>query len=778
MDNRLIPTSLTAKNKPSWPIQAFRKLVTRIDPELYSQSQNITFDRYGMRKGVGGKFADFGDANPMAIYRPGGDSSIDAAKALANNRGFVYASVNAIARDIMNIDLRLFQVKGKNHKEQTEHELLDLIDSVNPDMTGPELKYALSAHLDLTGNAYWFLDGVKSETDKPTAIYPLDPSRVKVVIDTTSFPFTISGYQLKLETKTITFQPYQIVHFRLPNPSDPFNGLGVVQAAADYIDNDNYAQEFNRKFFKNGARPAGFLETEYQAETQLESLKMGFADMHEGIDNMNRIGVLPKGVKWNSVGSNPKDMDFRNLSLDSRDRILAMTGVGKTILGTAESDTNRATAETADYVFSKRVVSPRMTIICSFLNEKLVSRYGDDLYLTFIDPVPEDRAARTTEMQASVSSQPVLTVNEAREEYMGLGPVEGGDVLMSPTTMMEIGTPRGDGNVDPGTEGGKGKSKAKQIHDGAMKLKVAKAANGERVAFRPVRTKLQTRAKKRKAMATSLAESVAAAVKKALETKTRKFSTTDQDEAALKGIHSRLAATEKEIDEAIRQINAEQHKEVVANLPTAIEKAVDPTKLFDIDHWIGITTDAMTPIMEALYVAEGKTAAAEIGQPDLTPLSDDNAAKALHASIAKMASSYQGTVLTQLEKAINAGLANGDSLADITSAVGEVYGGADGYGAERVAKTEAFRTANTALKDTWKQSGVVSTIKWYTSSSDPCPFCESLNGKVISIDQNFLDQGDDLTVDGQTLNLDYADVGAPPLHPQCMCIARPEDISL
>ena len=76
----------------------------------------------------------------------------------------MFASVNAIAHDIMNIDWRLFQVDGKDDKEQTDHELLDLLDSVNPDMTGLELKYLLSAHLDLTGNAHWYLDGVKKDS--------------------------------------------------------------------------------------------------------------------------------------------------------------------------------------------------------------------------------------------------------------------------------------------------------------------------------------------------------------------------------------------------------------------------------------------------------------------------------------------------------------------------------------------------------------------------------------------------------------------------------------
>jgi HK97 family phage portal protein len=178
-----------------------------------------------------------------------------------------------------------------------------------------------------------------------------------VIVNTESFPFSIKGYQMKLENKTINFEPYQILHFRLPNANNPFEGVSVVQAGADYIDNDNYSIEFNRKFFQNGARPAGFLETDYVNEAQTESLKIGFMSMHQGVDNMNNIAVLPKGVKWVGVGSNPKDMDFRNLSLDSRDRILAMFGVSKTILGTAESDTNRARPQKQRTTYFRSVFS-------------------------------------------------------------------------------------------------------------------------------------------------------------------------------------------------------------------------------------------------------------------------------------------------------------------------------------------------------------------------------------------------------------------------------------
>ena len=40
-------------------------------------------------------------------------------------------------------------------------------------------------------------------------------------------------------------KPYEIIQFPLPNPSNFFEGYSPVQAGEEYVDNDNYAQEFN-----------------------------------------------------------------------------------------------------------------------------------------------------------------------------------------------------------------------------------------------------------------------------------------------------------------------------------------------------------------------------------------------------------------------------------------------------------------------------------------------------------------------------------------------------
>ena len=44
-----------------------------------------------------------------------------------------------------------------------------------------------------------------------------------------------------------------------------------------------------------------------------------------------------------------------------------------------------------------------------------------------------------------------------------------------------------------------------------------------------------------------------------------------------------------------------------------------------------------------------------------------------------------------------------------------------------------------------------------------------MDGKIIGIDDNFFDQGDAFDVGGQSMMLDYEDVGTPPLHSMCRC---------
>jgi HK97 family phage portal protein len=279
-------SSLNANNKPSWIARRIRGIAANIFPELREQSQGgPAMTRYGvvrqvMSKSGTAQFGEISGGNQFVIERPSGTNPIDAARAIENNKGFVYAAVNAKAREVMVIDWRLFQLNGEDNEEQKDHDILDLLDAPNDSMNGLKFKYLLSACLDLTGNTFVYLEGVNNELDQPKALHLMPADKVVPVIDRRSWPYQLLGYKMRLDTREYVFKPYEVIHFDLPNAADYFNGYSPVMAGAEYIDNDNYAMEFNRKFFVNGARPSMWLTSEFVAETQLEALKIGFMDTH------------------------------------------------------------------------------------------------------------------------------------------------------------------------------------------------------------------------------------------------------------------------------------------------------------------------------------------------------------------------------------------------------------------------------------------------------------------------------------------------------------------
>jgi HK97 family phage portal protein len=707
----------------------------------------------------------FEGSDALAIYKPSGAKHVDPAKAMGNFTGWTFAAVNAIAREASNIQFRLYQVNGDDHVEQDDHSLLTLLDGVNEHMTGPELKYTTLAHLELTGNSYWLLDAVKSDTDQPRAIYPLNPGRVRVKLDKSSFPYKLSHYEFTIDAKVYRFEPYQILHMKYPDPNDPFVGVGFVQSIPTWIDTDNYAWEHNRKYFLNGAAFGMYIATQSNIEGQIDRIKQGFKDAYSGVENAHKIPALPKGVDIKNSGMSQRDMDFKNLADATRDRILAAAGVSKTILGTAESDTNRATAETADYVFSKRTIKPKMLLVISYLNEFLVPRYGDNLYLTFIDPTPEDKEFRTQEMQAAVGNMPVMTQNEARKTYMGLGPVEGGDKLMTPAAMTPAGV----------TDKPEGEEIAPQL---------AKTADGWRAKHIRIRTGGKTANSGAAKMRSALTEAFEKQIDKApgFQVKSIKDLTHSEYMEHWKRFADRSEGAEKELQKIFRSINAKQRAEVIENLPSATGVTKDLGELFDPSEWMGITIDLVTPILTSLAKDEATAALAMIGAQHQDILADESIQNALDRGIAKMARSYNETTLSQLKDVIGEKLtqSGGTNLTELTNAVDGVYSFADQRRAGLIAKTEAFRSANWANKEAWLQSGVVKTVKWYTAEDDHvCEFCKMQDGKEIEINENFYNAGDTIKgAEGGFMTANYGDIEAPPLHPDCRCYIRPEHISI
>ena len=116
--------------------------------------------------------------DPFAIFRSG--QKFEAKKALEQYAGWVYACSRAIGEELAKTRFKLFEIDSADKTEEIkQHDLLDLLQRVSPFMTGWELMFMLGAHLEACGNAYWYLSGVKNETDQPDAIIPSFPATSK-----------------------------------------------------------------------------------------------------------------------------------------------------------------------------------------------------------------------------------------------------------------------------------------------------------------------------------------------------------------------------------------------------------------------------------------------------------------------------------------------------------------------------------------------------------------------------------------------------------------------
>lgn len=727
-------------------------------------TDKIGYDKNGDQISIRG-IKDAGSGSSMVISAPSSGATIDSATAMKRYTGWPYGAIKAKADAVSAIEWRMFQFQSGEKVEMEEHEILNLLEAPNEYQTGPDFRATLVSHLELTGNAYIYLENVTDEKSKPTAIHLLNPGSVKVILNKITFPYKKTGYKFIIDGREFSFDPHQICHIKYPNPSDPFIGIGPTQGIAEWIDNDKNSTDFLHQFFKNGAQIGVTFTTDMTSEEQLHELRDSFNEQHSGVGNAYKAMFLPKGVTKTDSDVKFDDIGMDTIGDGNRDKILAGYRVPKTILGAAESDTNRATAETADFVFAKRTIKPIMLLICSYINEFVIPRYGDDIILSFTDPVPEDKTTLSNEMKNAVGSQPVITVNEARAEYLNKEPIDGGDQLLTLNSFV------------PATNAGEYSPMGLSVQD-KKEIKTTKKLN---VGYMPARirskkTQFARNLEIRKSISEALASKITDIIASVKGKKLKELSDKEYEDVILKEKRERNTGYAKEMVKELQKINDKQKKEVLENLDKVVksQKAIDVTKLFDLDQWINITINALKPIATVLFSKEAEHALKLIDQPGLDVENTPSAKRAINKAMNLMSESYNKDTLNILEAKLTEGLEEGYSTQKLATLVSDIYAWKDSYAAERVALTESNRISNDAGKIAWKESGYVKEIKWVTAGSDVCDFCRELDGKVISIEKNFFDKGDVVESEaGATIDISYSDVGAPPLHPNCHCGIRP-----
>lgn len=353
-------------------------------------------------------------------------------KILQANKGWVYRNNDVIAQEVSKIEFELYTVGISNgeivYNEIESHPLLDLLDRPNMETQKSDSMYIIQSHKKLAGDAFW----LKIRNGRQVVglrTLPPDKIRLNLQSPTPDDPTVIASYQyidvINGQKIDITYDPRDIVHFKKPNPNNPFRGIGAVEAFAETIDLDNLTSETTKKFFQNGAITNFVLSTESKInDDQLKRLKAEMRSTYEGASNAYKAMILGGGLKPVNISYSNKELEFLAQLEWYRDKIMVGFGNTKASLGLVD-DVNRASFDGSYASWLKSTVKPDMESIVNTLNEFLVPEFGSNLVLGFCDPIPEDRADDVQEAQ-DLFKAGVITRNEARG-IIELEPVDGGD---------------------------------------------------------------------------------------------------------------------------------------------------------------------------------------------------------------------------------------------------------------------------------------------------------------------------------------------------------------
>lgn len=281
------------------------------------------------------------------------------------------------------------------------HAALDLWDRPNPFQARQEFVETIQQHIDLTGESWWVIAYSDLAAGLPLELWPVRPDRMAPVPHPTEF---ISGYVYRgPEGQLVPLGLNEVIQVKMPNPGDPYRGMGPVQSILRIADSQKFGVEWNRNFFINSAEPGGFVVFRKNlSDKEFKQWQERWREQHHGVAAAHRVGVL-ENAEWVERKMTQRDMQFAQLVDVSRDMMREAFTIHKASLGLSD-DVNRANAEAARWLFAEDILIPRLDRIAGAVNQKLLPLFDADPMLEFRyqDPRPKDEAAEREDIQARV----------------------------------------------------------------------------------------------------------------------------------------------------------------------------------------------------------------------------------------------------------------------------------------------------------------------------------------------------------------------------------------
>jgi HK97 family phage portal protein len=272
----------------------------------------------------------------------------------------------------------------------------------------------------LTGNTYVLKD--RDARGIVVALYVLDPAQVTVLVA----PDGSVYYQLArndlagVAEGELAAPAREIIHDRWNCAFNPLVGISPLYACGGPAMLANLIGSSQSKFFSAGGRPSGLLVAPTEID---EKTAKRLSDTWHGL-GPGKTAIVGYGMKYQDIGTSAVDSQLTAQGDQAAATIAGCFGVPISYVDSSKQPPYaNSEATQLQYLSGLQV---HMTGIETSLDAglELPDPYGTEFDIDAL--IWMDQATRTKAAHDTIAGG-VLTPNEARLKYFGLGPVDGGD---------------------------------------------------------------------------------------------------------------------------------------------------------------------------------------------------------------------------------------------------------------------------------------------------------------------------------------------------------------
>ena len=283
--------------------------------------------------------------------------------------------------------------------------------------------------------------GTKAEPGGPVeTLWKLRPDRIRIVPGSRRL---IAAYIHRVGERETRLDPADIIHLRLPDPTDDLWGLSPIRAAARQIDTDSEASRFVDAFFRNAAVPFGIIKlkrTLRGGEPEAARLGRRWTERFRGLLGRFQVGVLDADAEFQRIGLTQDEMAFPELRAQTEARICAAFRVPAVLVGVKvglDHSTFSNMAEARRFFWENTMLSLYRRIEDKFNAElapdfgPLVAEHGAVRVGFDFSQVAALRESRESIERSALAGlrAGALSINDARRR-LGLEPLPDGDRLI------------------------------------------------------------------------------------------------------------------------------------------------------------------------------------------------------------------------------------------------------------------------------------------------------------------------------------------------------------